>query len=228
MKLPEFFTPRLFRRLLIYFLGSYVLALGVSIAAKTNLGVTPMNSIAYVASRIFIIDHGLLTAIICGCYVLFQAALEGRQFRPVSLLQIAVAMIFGWLVFLNNNLLSFFTMPDIYWVRLLCMMGSVVFIGLGIILYLRADLIPHPADGLLLAIQKKTGWKQQNAKIFLDGTMTATAIVFSLITTGGIVGIREGTFIAVVGLGKTMGLFSKHLGTKIDTLFKLNESTTPP
>ena len=69
---------------------------------------------------------------------------------------------------------------------------------------------------------KKTGWKQQNAKIFLDSTLTVIAIVFSLIAIGKVVGIREGTFIGMVGIGKIMGFLSERFGAKADALFKLH------
>ena len=171
--------------------------------------------------RIFSIDHGLMTAIVCCVYVLIQAVILGREFRLVSLLQNGVAVLFGWFVFLNTRLLSFFTLPDVYLIRLFCMIGGMAIMGFGIFLYLRAKLIPHPADGLLLAIQRKTGWKQQNAKICLDGTMTAIALGISLVSTGGIVGIREGTFVALLMIGKAMGFFSEHLGPKVDAFFRI-------
>ena len=130
-------------------------------------------------------------------------------------------MLFGFFVFLNNRMLSSFSLPDIYWVRLLCMVVSVIVVALGVFLYLRARLIPHPADGLLLAIQKKTRWKQQNAKICLDFVITVLAAAVSLIFAQGIVGIREGTLIAMLGIGKAMGFFSERFSPKIDALLKL-------
>jgi uncharacterized membrane protein YczE len=218
---PDVSGPRLLRRLLLYLLGNFVLAFGVAVAVKSDLGITPVNSIAFVASRIFSIDHGLMTAFVYCGYVLIQFAILRKEFHPSGFLQIGVAWLFGLFVSLCNHLLSFPT-PDAYWVRILLMLASVVIIALGILLYLRANLLPQPAEGLMLAIQKKTRWKLHNIKLFFDFIVVATAAALSFIAVHRIIGIREGTLIAMLGVGKVMGFLSGPLGKKIDALFRLH------
>jgi len=212
---------RLLRRLLLYLLGMFVLAFGVAVAVKSDLGITPVNSIAFVASRVFFVDHGLMTALVYCGYVLIQFAILRKEFHLSGLLQIGVAWLFGLFVSLCNRILSF-PAPETYWVRILFMLASVVIIALGILLYLRANLLPQPAEGLLLAIQKKTRWKLHNIKIFFDFIVVAIAAALSLITVHRVIGIREGTLIAMLGVGKVMGLFSGPVGKKIDALFRLH------
>jgi len=177
------------------------------VAVKSDLGITPVNSIAFVASRIFAIDHGLMTACVYGGYVLIQLAILRKEFHPINFLQIAVAMLFGLFVSITNRLLSFPT-PEAYWLRIALMLASVVIIALGILLYLRANLLPQPAEGLVLAIQKKTRWKLHNVKLFFDCVVVAIAAALGLITVHQVVGIREGTLIAMLGVGKVMGFLS--------------------
>jgi len=221
MNMTAAIGPRFFRRVLLYLLGNFVLALGVAVAVKSNLGITPVNSIAYAASRIFSINHGLITALVYCGYVLIQFAILRKDFHPSGFLQIGVAWMFGLFVSLCNRMLSF-PAPETYWVRILFMLASVVIIALGILLYLRANLLPQPAEGLMLAIQKKTGWKLHNIKVIFDFTLVATAAALSLITVHRIVGIREGTLIAMLGVGRVMGFLSGPLGPKIDALFRLH------
>ena len=216
----DHFRPRFFRRMALFLVGNFVLAFGVALAAKSNLGTTAINSVAYVPSRIFSIDHGLMTAIIYCVYVLLQIAILRKDFSFFSFLQIGVAVLFGWFVSLNNRILMPFS-PGTYPVQALLMLGSVIIIGFGIFLYLKADLIPQPADGLLLAIREKTGWKLHNAKICLDCAMVALAAAISLVAAHRIIGIREGTLVAMVGVGKAFGFFSARLGPKLDNLLKL-------
>jgi uncharacterized membrane protein YczE len=204
---------RLLRRVPLYLLGNFVLAFGVAVAVKSDLGITPVNSIAYVASRIFSVDHGLMTAFVYCGYVLIQLAILGKEFRPSSFLQIAVAWLFGLFVSLCNRILSF-PAPETYWVRILLMLASVIIIAVGILLYLRADLLPQPAEGLMLAIQKKTGWKLHNIKLIFDFTVVAVAAALSFVSVHRIIGIREGTLIAMLGVGKVMGFLSGPLGKK--------------
>jgi uncharacterized membrane protein YczE len=196
---------RFLRRLLLYFSGNFVLAFGVAMAVKSDLGITPVNSIAFVASRIFSVDHGLMTACVYGGYVLIQLAILRKDFRMISFLQIAVAMLFGLFVSLCNHILAFPT-PEAYWARILLMLASVVIIALGILLYLRANLLPQSAEGLMLAIQQKTRWKLHNIKLFFDFTVVAIAAALGLVTVHQIIGIREGTLIAMLGVGKVMGV----------------------
>jgi len=199
------------RRILLYLLGNFVLAFGVSVAVKSDLGITPVNSIAYVASRIFSVDHGLMTACVYCGYVLIQFAILRKEFHFSGFLQIGVAMLFGLFVSLTNRILSFPT-PEAYGVRILLMLASVVIIAVGILLYLRANLLPQPAEGLMLAIQKKTRWKLHNTKLLFDFAIVAIAAALSLITVHKVIGIREGTLIAMLGVGKVMGFLSKPLG----------------
>jgi uncharacterized membrane protein YczE len=104
----------------------------------------------------------------------------------------------------------------------LFLLAGIIIIGLGIMLYLRADLLPQPAEGLILAIQKKTGWKLHNIKVVFDSSVVVIAAAISFIVTKEIVGIREGTLISMIGIGKCLGFFTKRLGARIDALFRLS------
>jgi uncharacterized membrane protein YczE len=218
----RFFNPLFFRRAALCLLGNFVLAFGVAMAVKADMGITPVNSIAFVLSRIFPIDHGLLTGVIYAFYVLIQLAILGREFRLNNLLQGAAALVFGWFVFLCNHALAF-PVPQFYLVRLLFLLAGIGIIGLGIMLYLRADILPQPAEGLILAIQKKTGWKLYNIKVVFDSSVVVIAAVISFVITRGIIGIREGTLISMIGIGRCLGFFTKRLGAKVDALFRLPE-----
>jgi uncharacterized membrane protein YczE len=218
----KFFNPLFIRRALLYLLGNFVLALGVAVAVKADLGTTPANSIAFVLGKIFSLDHGFMTGVIYASYVLIQLAILRREFRLNNLLQAGAAMMFGWFVFLCNHALAF-SVPEFYPLRLLFMLAGISIIGLGIMLYLRADLLPQPAEGLILAIEKKTGWKLYNIKVAFDSSVVVAAAAISFIITGKIIGIREGTLIAMLGIGKCLGFFTRRLGGKIDALFRLNK-----
>jgi uncharacterized membrane protein YczE len=205
----------------LYLLGNFVLALGVAVAVKADLGTTPANSIAFVLSKILSLDHGFLTGVIYASYVLIQLAILRREFRLNNLLQAGAAMMFGGFVFICNHILAF-PVPEFYPMRLLFLLIGVSIIGLGIMLYLRANLLPQPPEGLILAVQKKTGWKLHNIKVFFDCSVVIVGAAISLIITRKIIGVREGTLIAMLGIGKCMGFFTKHLGGKIDALFRLS------
>jgi len=220
----KFLNALFLRRVVLCLLGNFVLAFGVAMAVKADLGITPVNSIAFVLSRVFSLDHGLMTGVIYAGYVLLQLALLRSEFRVNNLLQAGAAIMFGWFVFLCNHILAF-QVPYFYPVRLLFLLSGVIIIGLGIMLYLRAAILPQPAEGLILAIQKKTGWKLHNIKVAFDSSVVIIAAIISFVAIKKIIGIREGTLISMIGIGKCLGFFTKYLGGKIDTLFGLTEDT---
>ena len=192
--------------------------------AKSDLGITPVNSIAYVTSRLLSVDHGLMTAIVYSGYVLLQLVILRREFRISSFLQIPVVMVFGFFVSVCNRILSF-PAPQTYGIRLLFSIGGVSVIGLGLFLYLRADMVPQPSEGLILAIQKKVPrWKLHNIKVGFDCSLIIIAAGISFIATGRFIGFREGSLISMIGIGKAMGFLSEHLGARVDALFRLKSS----
>jgi uncharacterized membrane protein YczE len=218
----EFLNTMFIRRAMLCLLGNFVLAFGVAMAVKADLGITPVNSIAFVLSKVLSVDHGLMTGVIYAGYVLIQLTILRKEFRINNLLQAGAALMFGWFISLCNHIIAF-PVPEFYLVRLLFLLAGVSIIGLGIMLYLRADLLPQPAEGLILAIEKKTGWKLHNIKVAFDSSVVVIAAVISLIIIKRIVGIREGTLISMIGIGKCLGFFTKHFGGKIDVLFRLSK-----
>jgi uncharacterized membrane protein YczE len=204
------------RRMIVYIIGLFFIALGVSLSVKSNLGISPVNSIPFIISLIMGLDQGLITAIAYTFYVLFQLVLLRKQFRPQDLLQIVIAFLFGYFVSFCNHLL-FFSPPEIYVLRLAMMGLSIIVISFGILLYLAAGLIPQPPEGLCLAIEKISGWKYHNIKTGFDCCAVALSALISFLATGGISGIREGTLLAMIGVGRILGIFLKLFKAKLTT-----------
>jgi uncharacterized membrane protein YczE len=211
---------KFFRRLFLYLLGNFVLAFGVSLAVRSELGITAVNSVAYVTSRIYSVDHGLMTSVIYSFYILVQVVILRRKFRIINLFQFPVTVFFGFFVSVNNRLTSFMH-PEIYPLKLLLMLASIFFMGLGIMLYLAADLIPQPADGVVLVVARKSGWKTHNVKVGFDTVMVGIAALVSLAAAGRVIGLREGTLLAMLGVGKTFGFFNKFLRPAVIRLLRL-------
>jgi len=196
------------RRLVVYILGLFILALGVSFAIKSRLGISPVNSIPYVISQVTGTDMGMTVVMVFCVFILLQVILLRRDFKVKELLQIACAFGFGYFLTLSNRLL-FFPSPESYIAQLSLMLISVLLISVGVIMYLVTELIPQPAEGLCLAIQKISGWPYSRVKLVFDCVLVAIAALVSLLGTGRLDGVREGTLIAMFGVGPVIGLLSK-------------------
>ena len=195
------------KRVIFYVLGILILALGVSVSVSSNLGVAPVSSVAMVLSRILQVELGNMSIIVFAVYVLIQILLLGKKFPPVQLLQVVCALLFGKFVTLTSALISWWK-PGSYPEQLLMILLSTVLISVGIKLYLTANIVPQAAEGLVQTIAAKGGWKIPDVKNVFDITSVAVALILSLVCTGEVIGLREGTVIAALGVGRVMALLN--------------------
>ncbi len=80
----------------IYVLGLFVLALGIALSVKADMGVSPVSSAPYVLSRITGLSLGTATIIVYLFCMALQAAILRRDYRLKNLFQIAVSFLFGY------------------------------------------------------------------------------------------------------------------------------------
>ena len=101
------------KRIVIYLAGLFFVALGVAFSVNSNLGVSPVNSLPYVVSRILGKDLGTCVTVIFIGYILIQILLLRKAFRPLDLAQILCSFAFGYFVDLTETLLGSFCLPAI-------------------------------------------------------------------------------------------------------------------
>jgi len=204
-------------RLAIYCLGLLVLAFGIALSVNCNLGVSPVSSLPLVLGTVSGVEVGTMTAMVFCFYVLLQLPLLGRRFGVIQILEVPCAILFGKFVTLSGRLISAWV-PGSYPERLAMCALSIFLIAFGLKLYLLADIVPQAGDGLVLVISERFGWKMANVKNAFDITSITLAAVISLVCTGGIVGLREGTVLAALGVGRVVALLERYLGKKLRLL----------
>lgn len=204
-------------RILVYCVGLFVMAVGVTFSVKSNLGVSPVNSIPYVVSIISGLDQGLCVSMIFCSYIILQVFILRKDFKIQSFLQVICASLFGYFVSFSN-MLFYFEPSENYVIRLVYMLISVLFVGIGVFLYLEARLIPLPAEGVMMALKEKTVFEFHNIKIGFDVFTVVVAAVVSFIFLDSIYGVREGTFIAAILVGKVVGMIPKLMKKEVEKL----------
>lgn len=185
----------------IYCLGLFIIALGVAFSIISNMGVSPVNSIPYVISQIFNIELGVCTTTVFAIFIFIQFVLLGKDFKIINLLQLICSALFGFFVSLASFITSPIVIGDFYPLRVVICGISVLLIAIGIFLYLTADLISLPSEGVALAMSKKFNLSLPNSKTIFDCTVVGFAAVLSLIFQHSIIGVREGTVIAAIFVG---------------------------
>lgn len=214
------------KKLFIYIAGLFFLSLGSNLAIISGLGVSPINSIPYSVSLFSQIPLGTCVTSVFGFYIVLQILILRKDFKLINLTQLIFAGVFGYFVSLTGNLLSFLK-PEGYIFRLLLLLCSIFIVALGVSLYMSVKLINLPAEGLTAAIaQKASNVPFHTIKIIVDCSFVGIAALISFITLKEIVGIREGTILAAIFVGKVMPITNKVSSYIIGLFFRDNTELT--
>ena len=194
------------RRILVYVVGLFIMAFGVSLSLKSNLGVSPVNSlpneISLVANSFGInLSLGNAVIIIFSCYVLVQILIKRRRFPLIDLTQVIFSVIFGYFTNFTGMLTNASSYLTSLPLRLLFMAVSMVFIAFGVSIYMNAKLVNMPMEGMTLAISEQLGKPFARVKVVVDCSTVILALVLSLVFLHGIEGVGVGTVLAAVCVG---------------------------
>lgn len=225
------------KRIIIYLVGCAIIALGINVSKLSGLGISPVSSIPGVLSAAYpSLSLGNMIMIVYCVLVLAQFIVLRKDFKPVNILGVPVAIIFGLITdFVGianfkiklmgidlgiekefSGLLINFPRPEAYWLRLIYLLASILIIGVGVFIYLKPRLVPMPAEGLAAAIAQKTGKKFGDCKTGVDVSLILIATILQIILlggfssfTGGSAVVREGTILAAILVGQVVKLIGK-------------------
>ncbi|MCL1998639.1 MAG: DUF6198 family protein [Turicibacter sp.] len=195
---------RIFFRVVVYVIGLLVLAFGVVFTINSDLGVSPVNSLPYAVSLVFDLNLGMCVTIFFIICILLQIVLLRREFKWINLAQIIFSTIFGVFVDLARFVVGDFSLPTYFGQLALLVMG-ILCIALGLVIYLETKLVPLPPEGLVLAIVSKLKNAQFHIiKVMLDSSLVIAAVILLFALADEFHGVREGTIISALAIGKIM------------------------
>ncbi len=195
---------KLGRKILVYVVGLFILAFGIATSVRSGLGVSPQSSVMYVLSLITGIDMGTWTLIVYMLYIGIQILILRKDFKWINLTQILFSTVFGYFVSLTNQLLSWVN-PSNYLSQLVLLLLSIILIAVGVTIYVKADIINMPVEGMTAAITSKWKGKEfHQVKVVVDSTAAVVSSLMSLIFLRGLYGIREGTILSALLIGVFM------------------------
>lgn len=200
----------IFKKWLLFLLGLLTLAFGIAFSTVSGLGISPLNCLAFVIGELSGIQMGYVTMLLYVVYVLLEIPVKGKDFKLTDLLQIPVAILFGFFVNWTKAAVSGIQATH-YTVRLAFTALSIVLIAAGTTLYVIPKLALQAPEGLILAICGRWKLKFGHVKLGFDVTIVVLAALCGLIFGGRIIGIREGTLLAAFGVGLMVSFFSKNL-----------------
>lgn len=203
-KLPVYIA----KRYLLLFAGLSIMAFGVAFSIKASLGTSPISSVPYVVSLFAPLTVGTATIVMHCVFILLQILILRRNYHPIQLMQLPVAVFFGYLTDFGVWAVRGIHCST-YWQQwIVCLIG-ILLVAAGVSLEVKAGVVVLAGEGVVLAICKvlpkiKFGYM----KVGFDVTLVVIACVLSLGFTGRLQGVREGTVAAAL----LVGLIAKQLG----------------
>ena len=213
-KLPVYIA----KRYLLLLAGLSIMAFGVAFSIKASLGTSPISSVPYVVSLFAPLTVGTATIVMHCVFILLQILILRRNYHPIQLMQLPVAVFFGYLTDFGVWAVRGIHCST-YWQQwIVCLIG-ILLVAAGVSLEVKAGVVVLAGEGVVLAICKvlpkiKFGYM----KVGFGVTLVVIACILSFTFTGHLQGVREGTVAAAI----MVGLIAKQLG-KVLNRWKLEE-----
>lgn len=198
------------KRYFIFLVGLFVNSLGVSLITKGNLGTSPISSIPYVLSLNFPFSLGNFTIVFSLLLIFLQFLLLGKNFKAEHLLQIPVSMVFGYFIDASMILLGFVHPADSL-AKVAALLAGCLILGIGVYMEVLADVVMLPGESFVRAVIFCIHSEFGFTKICFDVSMAVIAAALSVLLSGHLEGVREGTIVAAVLVGFIARSIGKHL-----------------
>ena len=208
-------------RLLMYFIGLFIMTMGIALSVKSDLGVSPVSSIPYTMTVVWGIEMGLATFLFHIALVLIQILLLRKRFKIKNLIQLAVGIVFGlFTTFCNYLVVDLLPAVDDLAIRIIMLVVSIIVVAVGIFLYVPPDIMPLAGEGTMLVISEVTHFKFSNVKIVFDVVLSVISLCICLVTIRELGSVGAGTVVSAVLTGIVLGIITKLFGEKRDKLLK--------
>lgn len=204
----------LIKRYILLLAGLTVMAFGVAFSIKGNLGTSPISSVPYAVSQFTPLTVGTATIVMHCVFIVIQIAVLRKKYQLIQLMQLPVAFFFGYLT--DFGVWAVQGLPCVNYMQqwLACLVG-ILLVAIGVSMEVKAGVVVLAGEGVVLALcqvipKAKFGYMKEG----FDVTLVAAACVLSLLFTGQVQGVREGTVAAAV----FVGLLAKQLGKLSDKM----------
>lgn len=141
----------LWQRCLLLVIGLVIMAYGVAFSIQAGLGTSPISSLPYTLSCLLPLTVGTATIAMHCVLILLQIILLRRKYKPIQLLQLPIALLFGWLTDATLATIQFLTPSNYFQQWLFCLIG-ILLVGIGVSCEVNADVVPLAGEGFSLAV----------------------------------------------------------------------------
>lgn len=209
------------KRLSLYVIGMFFLSLGISFSIEADLGVSPVSSLAYAFALTSGLSVGAMTVVTHVLFIIVQVILSKRFNLRESIVQLILAVLFGFFVDITLFLVQLLPTPETLVGRWGFLVISLFSVAIGLFGYMSAKLPLLPYDELTHIINERFNMNFSKAKISSDLINVTLAGLICIIFIQSLGSIGIGTVVAAYFVGKILGLIMKRFqGNLIQWMYK--------
>lgn len=178
------------KRILVVFIGVYLLGLGIAIEIKANLGINALTLFCEGLGKQINMSVGNASILLLVVIALILFFIDKKRVGIGTLMN---GILVGLFIDLHCNVFSFFTLNNMF-VRILFMIIGIMITAIGIGMYVSADLGESGADAVMILL---ANYLDKNVK-YVRMAIDLLLIIFGVVM-GGSVGIS--TFVSMLLYG---------------------------
>jgi uncharacterized protein len=200
-------TGSLTRRWITYVVGIYILTLGLSLAIRAGIGISPQSSLTRTMTLVYKpLSQGTYNFML-ELFMLFLTYLVARKdFTLKNFASLIPALVLATSLDLNLMLTKSIALQD-YLPKFSLLIFADALLAFGLFLMIRANLVLMPIDMFVNTLFKRTGFKWGDIKTTFDCTLLVISAAIGFAFLGGPKFIREGTFMNAILVGQYIKLY---------------------
>ncbi len=214
------------KRYIVATIGLIIVAFGVALSLKSNLGTAPVSCPPAVLNLKFThISVGTFTWMMHIVFILSQLIILRKKFKLSFLMQLPAAFVFGYLCDACIWLIQGIEVTSYAMQMVFCIL-TVIVTAIGVRMEIVGNAWMLAGEKIVAVISDVTGMKFNNVKIFFDIFLVVLSALFAQLVFGVLFGdgvhvvIREGTLILAVFTGLCMKVTDPWVDKFLHKVFK--------
>lgn len=200
-------TGSLTRRWITYIVGIYILTMGVSLAIRAGIGISPQSSLTRTMTLVYTpLSQGTYNFMLELIMLFLTFLVLRRDFKLKNFTSLIPAFVLASCLDLNLMLTRSIIVQE-YLLKFSLLAFADALLAFGLFLMIRANLVLMPLDMFVNTLFKRLGWKWGNLKTTFDCTLLIISAAIGFICLGKPHFIREGTFMNAILVGQYIKLY---------------------
>lgn len=202
------------RKIIIYLIGIFTLAIGSNLFLNAALGVAPSCSLALTLTFLLPGSYALFNFIV-NSIILCLEALIVHKFGKTQIIQFIITFIYSYLIKVTALFLTHIQ-PHSFLEQVLLAILACIIMALGITLTIHSNLTVMPYEGFIGALAIRLRKDFGKLRVIIDVSFTLASIMISFILLHNINSVGLGTIITSFLTGIVVSLYDIILNKKLN------------